>query len=84
MDYFSEDLVIGMGKHAGVRDICMVVVQVVIIFGLETWVTTPRMGRALGIFQNRVDHCPTERHPRRLRVGRWEYSLLEEVMEEEI
>ena len=61
-----------------------VVVQVVLIFGLETWVMTPRMGRALGIFHNRVDHRPTERHLRRLRVGRWEYPPLKEMMEEEI
>ena len=59
-----------------------VVVQVVILFGLETWVMTPCMGRDLGILHNRVDHCPTERHPRRLRFGRWEYLPLEEVMEE--
>ena len=61
-----------------------VVVQVVFLFGLETWVITPHMGRALGIFHNRVDHLPTERHPRRLWVGRWEYPPLKEVMEEEI
>ena len=72
MGYFSEDLVTGKGKHAGVRDFLKVVVQVVLIFGLETWVVTPRIGRALGIFQNRVDHCLTERHQRRLWVGSWE------------
>ena len=30
------------------------VVQVVLLFKLETWVLTPRMGRALGSFQHRV------------------------------
>ena len=48
-----------------------VVVQVVILFGLETWVMTPCMGRDLGILHNRVDHRPTERHTRRLQFGRW-------------
>ena len=31
-----------------------VVVQAVLIFGAETWVITPRMGRTLGGFQQRV------------------------------
>ena len=30
------------------------VVQAVLLFGLETWVLTPRMERALGSFQHRV------------------------------
>ena len=61
-----------------------VVVQVVFSFALETWVMTPRMGRALGIFQNRADHCFTTRNMWRLRYRGWEYPPLEEVMEEEI
>ena len=61
-----------------------VVVQLVLPFGLETWVMTPLMGRALGIFQNRADHRLTTRNPWRLRDGSWEYPPLEEVMEEEI
>ena len=32
----------------------MAVMQAVFLFGPETWVLTPRMGRALGIFQQRV------------------------------
>ena len=61
-----------------------VVIQVVLIFGMETWVVTPHMGRALGIIHNRVDHRLTKRNPWRLRYGGWEYPLFEEVMEEEI
>ena len=61
-----------------------VVVQVVLPFGLETWVVTPRMGRALGFFQNRFDHCLTTRNPWRIWDGGWEHPPLEEVMEEEI
>ena len=53
-------------------------------FALETWVMTPRMDRALGIFHNRADQCFTTRNMWRLRYGGWEYPPLEEVMEEEI
>ena len=37
------------------------VVQAVLIFGLETWVLTPRMGRALESFQHRVARWITGR-----------------------
>ena len=71
MGYFSEDLVTGRGKHAGVRDIFKVVVQVVLIFGLEMWVMNPCMAQPLGILQNRVDHRLTERHLWWLLDGIW-------------
>ena len=34
---------------------------------------TPNMGRALGAFHNRVDQWLTERYPRRIWEGCWEY-----------
>ena len=76
-----EDLVTRRCKDVGVGDIFKVVVQVVLLFCLETWVMEPYIGRALGIFQNRVNHRLTERHPRRLWGGSWDYPPLEEVME---
>ena len=30
------------------------VIQVVLLLGAETWVVTPRMGTALGVFQTQV------------------------------
>ena len=30
------------------------VIQAVLLFGAETWVVTPRMGKALGVFQTQV------------------------------
>ena len=61
-----------------------VLVQVVLLFGLEMWVTTPHMVRALGIFQNRVDHCLTEIQMQRIWDGSWDYPPLEEAMEDEM
>ena len=40
------------------------VVQTVILFCLETWVMTTRMGRALGIFQPEVARRITGRQPK--------------------
>ena len=47
------------------------VVQAVLIFGLEAWVMTPRMGQALVIFQNGVARKITGRHPKRREEGGW-------------
>ena len=45
--------------------------QVVLIFGEETWVLTPRMEKALEISQSRVARKITGRQPRRQKVGSW-------------
>ena len=42
------------GGAAGIRILFKVVVQSVLIFGAETWVVTPHMGRVLGGFQDQV------------------------------
>ena len=39
-------------------------VQEVLIFGSETWVMTPRIGRALVSFKHRVARRITGKHPR--------------------
>ena len=46
------------------------VVQEVIIFGEETWVTTPCIGRDLGEIKHRVAQRITGRQTRRLLYGR--------------
>ena len=49
------------------------VVQAVLLFGLETWVINPHMGRALGILQNRVAHHLIEIQLQLLRDRSLEY-----------
>ena len=48
------------------------VVQAMLLFGAETWVLTPRIERALDIFQHMVARRITERKPRRRGGGSWE------------
>ena len=50
-------------------------VQTVLLFGLETWVVTSRMGKALGGFQVQVAIQMTGRLPRRTPDGKWIYTL---------
>ena len=54
----------------------------VLLFGAETWVLTPRMERALDSFQHRVTRRLTGRQPRRQGGGSWAYPPLEEAMGE--
>ena len=58
------------------------VVQAVLLFGSETWVLTPRMGRALRSFHHRVTRRITVRPPNQWEDGIWEYPPLEIEMEE--
>ena len=58
------------------------VVRVVLIFGSETWVLTPRMGRALGSFQQGVARWISERQPKMRKEGGWKYLPLAAAMEE--
>ena len=59
------------------------VVQVVLMFGAETWVLTPRMERALSSFQNRFVRRLIGRQLRRRGDGSWDYPPLVAEMEEE-
>ena len=47
------------------------VVQAVLLFSLETWVVTPRMGRALGGFHDQVEIRMTGRLLRRKPDRKW-------------
>ena len=58
------------------------VVQVVLLFGSETWVLTPHMERALGSFQHKVARWITRMQPRRRGGGGWYYPPLASDMEE--
>ena len=50
-----------------------VVIQAVLLFGAETWVVTPRTGKALGGFQTQVAIRLTGQLPRRTTNGKWRY-----------
>ena len=56
--------------------------QEVLIFGLETWITTPCIGQDIGGFQHRVAIHITERQPKRQVDVSCEYLPLETVMQE--
>ena len=51
------------------------VIQAVLIFGSETWVVTPRMGKALGGFQTQVSRRMMGQLPLRTTNGTWIYTL---------
>ena len=50
------------------------VVQAVLLFGAETWVVTPLMGKALGGFETQVEIWQTGRILQRTTDGRWRYT----------
>ena len=52
------------------------VVQVVLIFGYETWVLTPHMVRMMRGFQHRVARWLTGKQPRQPSDGEWDYPTL--------
>ena len=52
------------------------VAQVVLLFGEDTWVLTPRMEKALDSFQSRVARRITGRQPRRKKDRIWDYLPL--------
>ena len=56
--------------------------QEVLLFGLETWITTPCIGQDIGGFQHRVAIQITERQPKRQVDGSCEYPPMETVMQE--
>ena len=50
-------------------------IQAVLLFGAETWVVTPCMGKALGGFQTQVERRLTGQIPWRTPDGTWKYTL---------
>ena len=64
------------------RRIYVAVVQAVFLYGLETWVTTPCIGRVLGGFYHRVAHRLTGRQPLMGSDRRWAYLPQAEAVEE--
>ena len=62
--------------------IYVAVVQVVLLYGSETWETTPWIGRLFGRFHHRVALRMTGWKPWRRKDGRCMYPPLAEAMEE--
>ena len=60
--------------------IYLVVVQLVPIYGSETWVLTPHMQRVLGGFRHRMACRITGRQPRNGQDRFWVYPPLEDAM----
>ena len=58
------------------------VVQVVLLFGVETWVITPRIERALDSFMHGSARQITRNQPQRGGGGQWTYTLLKVAMRE--
>ena len=58
----------------------MAFVQEVLLYGSETWVVSPRIGRILVSFHHRVASRLTVHRPRKGRYGMWVYPTLAEVM----
>ena len=55
------------------------IIQSVLIFGMETWVITSRMGQVLGGFQDQVEQRLTGQLLRKRSDRKWEYTLAEAV-----
>ena len=53
-----------------------VVVQANLLFGADTWVVSPIIGRNIGGFHHRVARRLTVMRPRQGTPGRWVYLLL--------
>ena len=56
--------------------------QAVLLFGSETWVVTPHLGKALGGFQDQVARRLTGRLLRRKPGRKWVYTSAETAREE--
>ena len=58
------------------------VVQEVLLFGAETWVVNPHMGKVLGRFQTQVARPLTGRLPQSTTDGKWRYTSAAAAREE--
>ena len=65
------DIEPGGGKSEGVKHFFKPVMQAVLLSRAEKCVLTPRMERAMDIFQHRVTRRLTGRYPRKRGVGVW-------------
>ena len=64
------------------RNVICAIFKAVLLYGLEAWVMSPRIGSTLGSFRHRLDRILTGRKPQRRLYGRWVYPPLAEAMAE--
>ena len=74
----------GGGDARTSGQICLAVVQSVLLYGSDKWVMTLRIRGALGIFYHRVDSRLKGRQPWRGSDIVWIYPPLEDVMTETV
>ena len=60
----------------------LAVFLVILLFGSNTWVVTPRMSLILGIFQQRVARRLSGIQLKILTYGSWEYPLTKGALQE--
>ena len=60
---------------------CLVMVQAILLFGLEKWVMTPHMGRILGIFYHRLLRSISGIQTQIWLDGIWAYPPLEDSLQ---
>ena len=56
------------------------VVQATLLFGSDTWVITPSIGRNLGALLHRVTRHLAVIQPKQYIMGRWEYPPMDKAM----
>ena len=56
--------------------------QAVLLYGSETWVMYPQIGKTLGRFHHQMDRILMEQQPTRRLDGTWDYPPLAEAMPE--
>ena len=65
----------GRGRHTYVRTILKLMVQAVLLFGLDKWVLNPYIGKALEVFLHRLTLQLVVKQPYRKTDEIWEYPL---------
>ena len=71
MGMFIQDFGAGGGRPRNLGNFYKVVVRATLLFGLDTWVENPRIGRNLGGFHHRVYCSMAGMHTKRDMTGRW-------------
>ena len=62
------------------RNVICAIFKAVLLYGLEAWVMSPRIGGGLGSFYQRVESIITGPKPQMVLDGRWVYPPLAEAM----
>ena len=80
----ETDIEQGRGGQENIREFFKAVVQQVLLFGVETWVLTPKIERELDLFMHGAARRITGRQPRRGWDGKLYYPSLVGAMKEAV